>query len=100
LAVNNNAAALLLTASVLANGKEAVISRGELLEIGDSFRLADIISQGGAIIREVGATNRTRLSDYRKAICPERTGLIFKVHKSNFQQLGYDLTISLKNATF
>jgi L-seryl-tRNA(Ser) seleniumtransferase len=86
--VNNNAAALLLAATALARGKEIVISRGELIEIGDSFRLPDVIEQSGARLVEVGTTNRTRPADYEKAVT-ERTGLIVKAHQSNFYMEGF-----------
>ncbi|MDR1051947.1 MAG: L-seryl-tRNA(Sec) selenium transferase [Deltaproteobacteria bacterium] len=89
LAVNNNAAAVLLIMSALGRGGEAVISRGDLVEIGDSFRLADIMAEGGVTLREVGASNRTRADDYEKAIVPGKTALIVKVHPSNFRLLGY-----------
>ncbi len=86
--VNNNAAALLLCALVLAPGKEIIISRGELVEIGDSFRIPDLVTSAGARLREVGATNRTRLSDYTDALGPD-TGFVLKVHPSNFRVTGF-----------
>ena len=89
LAVNNNAAALLLIMAAVCGGREAIVSRGELVEIGDSFRLPEILRQGGVILREVGATNRTRLTDYAEAFNPERTGALLKVHPSNFRLVGY-----------
>nr|WP_043537188.1 L-seryl-tRNA(Sec) selenium transferase [Saccharomonospora cyanea] len=86
--VNNNAAALLLCALVLAPGREIVISRGELVEIGDSFRIPDLVTSTGARLREVGTTNRTHLSDYADAIGPD-TGFVLKVHPSNFRVSGF-----------
>lgn len=86
--VNNNAAAVFLVLNTLADGGEVVVSRGELVEIGGSFRLPEIMEKSGAILREVGTTNRTRLSDYRQAIS-ERTRLILRVHRSNFRILGF-----------
>ena len=88
LAVNNGAAAVLLALSALSGGGEVVVSRGELVEIGGGFRIPEVISQGGATLVEVGATNKTRIEDYRKAIGPD-TRILLKVHQSNFRLLGF-----------
>ncbi len=86
--VNNNAAAVLLTVSALAAGREVIVSRGELVEIGGGFRIPEVIVQGGARLREGGTTNRTRLDDYQSAIGPE-TAALLKVHRSNFDVVGF-----------
>jgi L-seryl-tRNA(Ser) seleniumtransferase len=88
LVVNNNAAAVMLAVNALAKGKEVVVSRGELIEIGGSFRLPDVIESAGGILKEVGATNRTRTSDYERAMS-SATGLIMKCHRSNFEITGF-----------
>jgi L-seryl-tRNA(Ser) seleniumtransferase len=86
--VNNNAAAIMLCLRALSHRREVLVSRGELVEIGGSFRMPDILAASGARLREVGTTNRTRLADYRKAIS-SRTGMILKVHTSNFRIVGF-----------
>jgi len=88
LVVNNNAAAVLLATSALAAGREVIVSRGEQVEIGGSFRMPDVVRASGAALVEVGTTNRTRLGDYEQALTP-RTALLLKVHRSNFRVIGF-----------
>ncbi|BBH71689.1 L-seryl-tRNA(Sec) selenium transferase [Actinoplanes sp. OR16] len=92
--VNNGAAALVLVATALAAGREIVISRGEMVEIGDGFRLPDLLASTGARLREVGTTNRTSVDDYRSAVGPE-TGFILKVHPSNFTIRGFTKSVEI-----
>lgn len=93
--VNNNAAAVLISLNTIASGKEVIISRGELVEIGGSFRMPDVMRLSGAILKEVGTTNKTHLHDYRNAIT-ENTGLILKVHTSNFRLSGFVKSVEIE----
>jgi L-seryl-tRNA(Ser) seleniumtransferase len=94
--VNNNAAAVYLVLAALARGGEAIVSRGELIEIGDGFRIPEIMAQSGTILCEVGTTNRTKLSDYERAI-NKNTRIILRVHRSNFKMVGFSAQPELKD---
>lgn len=94
--VNNNAAATMLCLSAMSYGKEVIVSRGELVEIGGSFRIPEIMEQSGAHLKEVGTTNKTKPSDYERAWNPETTGALMKVHTSNYRILGFTQEVTLK----
>ena len=96
LVINNNAAAVLLCLNTLSKGKEVIVSRGELVEIGGSFRMPDVMTSSGAILREVGTTNKTHLYDYEMAI-NENTALILKIHKSNYRIVGFADEVSIED---
>jgi L-seryl-tRNA(Ser) seleniumtransferase len=96
LVVNNCAAAVLLAAAALAGGRELVVSRGQLVEIGGSFRIPEVVAQSGARLVEVGTTNRTRLADYERALGPD-TGAVLRAHQSNFRTVGFTQEVAIED---
>jgi L-seryl-tRNA(Ser) seleniumtransferase len=94
--VNNNAAAVFVCLTALARGREVIVSRGELVEIGGSFRIPDVMAASGAILKEVGTTNKTHIYDYERAV-NENTGLMLKVHQSNFRMVGFTETLPIED---
>jgi L-seryl-tRNA(Ser) seleniumtransferase len=94
--VTNNAAATMIVLSAMARGKEVVVSRGQLVEIGGAYRIPEVMAQSGAVLREVGTTNRTHLADYERAIGPE-TGLLLRVHTSNYRVVGFQGEVPLED---
>ena len=95
IAVNNNAAAVLLCLNTFAKGGEVIVSRGELVEIGGSFRIPEVMKASGAILKEAGTTNKTHLSDYKNALCGN-TALLLKVHQSNYKVIGFTEDVSIE----
>ena len=95
--VNNNAAATIIVLATIASGKEVIISRGELIEIGGSFRIPDVMSESGAILKEIGTTNKTKVADYKNAFDNEKTAAIMKVHTSNYKVVGFTEEATLKD---